>query len=51
MVLRNNEQRQGTINSIENADATPPHLGVILRLVSSDGMQGSLQVFAFGLFS
>ena len=36
---------------IENADATPPHLEVTLRLVSSDGVQGSLQVFAFGLFS
>ena len=36
---------------IENADATPPHLEVTLRLVSSAGMQGSLQVFAFGLFS
>ena len=31
---------------IENADATPPHLGVILRLVSSDGVHGSLQFFA-----
>ena len=31
---------------IENADATPPHLEVILRLVSSGVMQGSLQVFA-----
>ena len=34
---------------IENADATPPHLPVTLRLVRSDGVQGSLQVFAFGL--
>ena len=31
---------------IENADATPPHLEVTLRLVSSDGVRGSLQVFA-----
>ena len=38
---------QGTTNSIENADATPPHLEVTLRLVRSDGVQGSLQVFAF----
>ena len=30
----------------ENADATPPHLEVTLRLVRSDGMQGFLQVFA-----
>ncbi len=36
---------------IENADATPPHLEVTLRLVRSDGVQGSLQFFAFGLFS
>ena len=27
------------INIIENADATPPHLEVTLRLVSSAGMQ------------
>ena len=31
---------------IENADATPPHLEVTLRLVRYDGVQGSLQVFA-----
>ncbi len=36
---------------IEHADATPPHLEVTLRLVSSDGVQGSGQVFAFGLLS
>ena len=39
MEISNNEQIQGAINSIENADATPPHLGVTLRLVRSDGMQ------------
>ena len=33
---------------IENADATPPHLDVILRLGSSVGMHGSLQFFALG---
>ena len=33
--------------TIENADATPPHLEVTLRLVRSDGVQGSLQFFAF----
>ena len=36
---------------IENADATPPHLEVILHLGSSDGLHGSLQFFAFGLRS
>ena len=33
---------------IENADATLPHLYVLWRLGSSDGVQGSLQFFAFG---
>ena len=42
---------QATFNTIENADATPPHLEVTLRLGSSDGVQGSLQFFAFGLLS
>ena len=32
MEIRNNEQGQGTTNSIENADVTPPHLEVTLRL-------------------
>jgi len=36
---------------IENADATPPHLKFFLRLGSSDGVHGSLQFFAMGLFS
>ena len=36
---------------IENADATPPHLDVLLRLDGSAGVHGSLQVFAFGLLS
>ena len=36
---------------IESADATPPHLDVLLRLGGSLGMHGSLQFFAFGLLS
>ena len=36
---------------IENADATPPHLEVALRLASSDAVQGFLQFFALGLLS
>ena len=36
---------------IENADATPPHLDVFVRLGSSVGVHGSLQFFAFGLLS
>ena len=38
-----NEYGRSTINTIENADATPPHLEGTLRLGSSDGVQGSLQ--------
>ena len=41
MVLANN-----LASLIENADATPPHLEVTLRLVRSDEVQGSLQFFA-----
>ena len=33
---------------IENADATPPHLDVLLRLGGSLAVHGSLQFFAFG---
>ena len=33
------------------ADATPPHLDVMLRLGGSLRVHGSLQFFAFGLFS
>ena len=36
---------------IEKADATPPHLEVFLRLGGSLRVHGSLQFFAFGLFS
>ena len=36
---------------IENADATLPHLEVLLHLGSSGGVHGSLQFFAFGLRS
>jgi hypothetical protein len=36
---------------IENADATPPHLDVLLRLGGSLGVRGSLQFFALGLLS
>ena len=36
---------------IENADATPPHLNVLVRLCGSLGVHGSLQFFALGLLS
>ena len=36
---------------IENADATPPHLDVMVHLGSSGGLHGSLQFFAIGLRS
>ena len=42
---------QAAFNTIENADATPPHLEVTLRLGSSDRVQGSLQFFAIRLRS
>ena len=35
----------------ENADATPPHLDVLLRLGGSLWLHGPLQFFAFGLLS
>ena len=39
---------KATFISIENADATPPHLEVTLHLGSCNGVQGSCQFFAFG---
>ena len=36
---------------IENADATPPHLDVLVHLGDSVVVHGSLQFFASGLLS
>ena len=44
-------EQECIIRHIENADATPPHLEVILHFGSSGGVHGSLQFFAFGLLS